>query len=75
MSGHSARKLAVVFTEPDGRKIEAVRYINPDGSEGGWVAPDFNAIGVVLGPDVIVYPGVSISSGAVISGKCIIVPH
>lgn len=75
MTAHSARKRTVVFTEPDGRRIEAVRYTNPDGSKGGWVAPDFNAVGVTLGPDVIVYPGVSISSGAVISGKCVIVPH
>ncbi|CUS55936.1 hypothetical protein MGWOODY_Hyp160 [hydrothermal vent metagenome] len=39
------------------------------------MAPDFQAVNVTLGPDVIVYPGVSISSGAIITGKCMIVPH
>ena len=75
MPAKTASRRTVVFTESDGRKIEAVRYTNPDGSAGGWVAPDFQAVNVTLGPDVIVYPGGSISSGAIITGKCMSVPH
>jgi UDP-3-O-[3-hydroxymyristoyl] glucosamine N-acyltransferase len=67
-------KESVVYEYDDGRIQKAVRFKNPDGSEGGWVPPNFEAEDVVIGKEVVIFPGVSISRGARITGACFIVP-
>lgn len=52
------------FHLPDGSKVSGVRWQNPDGSAGGWVAEtaqvhptaivEFN---VMVGPNVVIKPG------------------
>lgn len=55
---HSAR---FDFVLQDGRKVSAVRYVNPDGKAGGWVAVDAKIHpGAVVEPGAIVLPGVEV---------------
>jgi UDP-3-O-[3-hydroxymyristoyl] glucosamine N-acyltransferase len=49
------------FHEPNGVVIPGYRYINPDGSTGGWVAKT-----AVIGEGAIIDPGAIVAPGVVI---------
>ena len=57
---HSAR---FDFVLQDGREVSAMRYVNPNGKVGGWVAVDAKIHrGAVIEPGAIVWPGAEVGS-------------
>lgn len=57
----------------DGSRVPAKRYVNQDGSLGGWVPENLELPDTVfLGPGVIVFPGVMLSPYTRIEGPCVI---
>ena len=54
----------LVHQKEDGTTIDMVRYTNPDGSKGGWIAPDqIVPEGVYIDNLTIVHPGANIRPG------------
>lgn len=71
----AARKQQFTF-EIAGQNVGAVRFVNPDGSTGGWVATNaeigkgaYIDRGAVVGPCAKVPSGSHVPSGAIVSPK------
>jgi hypothetical protein len=61
---HSAR---FDFVLQDGQEISAVRYVNPDGRAGGWVAVDAQIHrGAIIEAGAIVCPGAVVEAGELV---------
>lgn len=55
-------KSSFAFVDSQGTKVEASRYLNPDGNLGGWVA-----INAKVGRGAVIEPGAFVEPRAVVA--------